>query len=419
MTTRERCGSCESTDLDIILDLGYSPLANAYPATEYEHDYAPNYPIQLLICNACRLVQLGEIVSDALLWRGEYGYYSGTSPALVEHFERYAADIIARHDRRRISSPFVVEVGSNDGTLIRYFRAAGYDVLGIDPAAGPAAVAEQAGIPMLVEGFSSAVASRVLHSHGEASLVIANNVAAHVADLDDFLAGLALLMSRNASLIMEVQYIADLLVGNGFDMIYHEHRFFYSLSSLSAALERHGLQVVDVEQVGTQNGSLRVTARAFGFAGGPLGISPQRQHNVSNAVYAERYLSRRDAYDGLQHRADRIGERLRGMLHDVRAAGATVAAYGAPAKATTLLHWTRTADYLSWVEDTTPAKIGKFMPGHTARIPIVAPGDRGKPDAYLLTSHNYLTFILAREREFIDRGGRFIVPLPVPLLIGG
>lgn len=419
MSMRETCGSCLSTDLDIILDLGHSPLANAYPATEYEHDYAPNYPLLLLICNACRLVQIGEVVADSLLWRGEYGYYSGTSPALVSHFQRYAADVIGRYDMRRDEVPFVVEVGSNDGTLLREFALEGWRALGIDPAAGPARMAAAAGLETIVDSFGSALAEAVASTYGEADLVIANNVAAHVADLDDFLAGLAKMMRRNGSLVMEVQYVADLLVGNGFDMVYHEHRFFYSLSSLAAALDRHELRVVDVEHVGTQGGSLRVTARSYMAVGNQLRSSAQRLHNVTNALYAERDLARRDAYDGLQARADRIGERLRAALREVRSAGATVAGYGAPAKATTLLHWTRTADYLSWVEDTTPAKIGRFMPGHTARIPIVAPGDREKPDAYLLMSHNYLTHILRREREFIDRGGRFIVPLPVPVVIGG
>ena len=332
---------------------------------------------------------------------------------------RSAADVTGRYDVRRDEAPFVIEVGSNDGTLLREFAIEGWRALGIDPAAGPARIAAAAGLETIVDGFGSALAASVVIDYGEADLVIANNVAAHVADLDDFLAGLASLMRRNGSLIMEVQYVADLLTGNGFDMIYHEHRFFYSLSSLAAALGRHDLAVVDVEHVGTQGGSLRVTARSRAAVGGKLRVSPQRQHNVSNALYAERDLGQRDAYGGLQARADRIGERLRAALREVRSSGATVAGYGAPAKATTLLHWTRTADYLSWVEDTTPAKVGRFMPGHSTRIPIVAPGDREKPDAYLLTSHNYLTHILRREREFIDRGGRFVVPLPVPVVIGG
>lgn len=405
MTTRSVCGSCGSADLILALDLGRSPLANEFPADPYET--LQTYPLQMLQCGACGLAQIGEVVPDELLWRGEYGYYSSTSPALRQHFAEYARHVLTLLPTQ--AHAFTVEVGCNDGLLLKHFADAGCRTIGVDPAKGPTAAAQAMGLDVRCEQFGAQYASRLSSAEGQAHLLIANNVAAHVADLPDFLTGLAIMLAPDGVLVMEVQYLPDLLVGNGFDMLYHEHRFFYSLRSLELALALRELRIVDIEFVETQGGSIRVYVQ---HANVPC-LNGHARKRVDDARHAEG-----DArLVGLQFRANRIAARLRGELSELRHEGLTIAGYGAPAKATTLLHWTRTADYLSWVEDTTPIKWGRYMPGHAVPLPIVAPMLRGRPDVYLLAAWNYAPYILANERQFIADGGRFVIPLPAPVTI--
>jgi SAM-dependent methyltransferase len=408
MTTRKTCGSCGSADLSIVLDLGRSPLANEFPADPTES--LPTYPLQMLQCGACGLAQIGEVVPDDLLWRGEYGYYSSASVALVRHFRAYAASILLRYPER--ARGLVVDVGCNDGTLLKHFADAGCRTIGVDPAKGPVAVAQRLGLDVRCEQFGASYANQLSAAEGWASLVLVNNVAAHVADLDNFLSGLAMMLAADGLLIMEVQYLPDLLVGNGFDMLYHEHRFFYSLSFALCGAGRTDLRIVDVDFVETQGGSIRVAVQHAEACRRDLLPRVACGCTHGGTLAGRRLL-------GLQFRANRIGDRLRSELHALRADGRTIAAYGAPAKATTLLHWTGTAEYISWAEDTTPAKHGRYLPGHLTPIEIRSPlaPIAPRPDAYLLTAWNYAPYILAKERDFIAAGGRFVIPLPAPITI--
>lgn len=416
--TRAECGSCGSSDLELILDLGTSPIANEFPTEPNNISPAALYPLRMVQCAACKLAQIGDVVPDELLWRGEYGYYSSTSVALVKHMKAYATDLgptrrqlVSKHD-------LVIEVGCNDGLLMRHLHQVEPDarIVGVDPAKGPAAVATGLGLDVRVAEFSRDFADQLIGEVGRADVVIANNVAAHVSDLDDFLSGLTALLSPRGTLVMEVQYLPDLLVGNGFDMLYHEHRFFYSLTSLSAALLRRGLVLVDVEFVETQGGSIRVFARRVDTDASSTAWSHGLKR-VADALWSESRLSDGGILTGLQFRADRIASRLRAEVRSLMQAGAVIAAYGAPAKATTLLHWTKVAPYLSWAEDTTPAKVGRFMPGTSIHIREDSFLRDGRPDAYLLTAWNYAPYILAKERNYIANGGRFVLPLPSPITL--
>lgn len=395
---REACGGCGSDRLEVVVDLGRTPLADRFPTTPDEHE--DTWPLQLAVCRSCWLAQLTEVVPDEALW-ADYGFYSGTSPSKVAEHKLLAEELLGRWPTQARRG--VVEVASNDGDLLRHFKAAGCPAVGIDPAKGPAAVARHLGLDIRVQPFGRQTAAALRDERGPAGLVIARNVAAHVADPHDFLAGLAELIHPDGIAVVEVQYLADLLGGLQFDHLYHEHRFFYSVGSLTELACQYGLQFVRVERTAQQGGSIRVT-----FAHTTTGAGAANMESLPN-------LRSMGTYTAFANRVDWWFNRLDDLLTaDLR--GQRLAGYGATAKSTTLLNFLDLGpDRLEYVEDLTPAKIGKFTPG--TKIPVVAPGTHEPPDAYLLLAWNYLGDVLRRERAFTDGGGRFLVPIPTPVLL--
>lgn len=380
------CRSCGSTDLRGFLDLGLSPLADAFPR---DGEAEKKYPLGLTVCADCWLVQNTETVPDDELWTPDYGFYTGASPSSIAYFADYAQwvkDHFAEETRR-----LTVEIASNDGTLLRHFDNA----LGVEPSANVAQVAIDAGLPTIIAPFGRAVAAGI----GEkAGVIIANNVVAHVADLDDFLGGVADLLDPTGVAIFEFQYVGDLISGNQFDHVYHEHRSFFGLRSFSAAIHRYGLSIRSYTHTPAQGGSLRVVV----------------QHGPDRSSWSsEDWLGRLFTYQSFGGRVKYLRERLLALVDGEIAQGRSVAGYAASAKSTTLLNYCGIGtDRLRSVVDLTPHKIGRVTPG--THIPIVREDD---VDTYLLLAWNYLPGILRREREFIDRGGKFIVPIPMPVIL--
>jgi hypothetical protein len=396
MTTRTTCSACTSPDLEVFLDLGQSPIADAYTTTP--HEDIPIYPLQVAVCGKCRLVQLLEVLDGELLFGTGYHFYSSASPPLSAYHATYAAQLLERHEGR--AQRGVVEIGCNDGDFLRHFAHLPH--LGVDPAAGPALVATDRCLNMAIEPFTLAAAQRIRSQRGPQGLVIANHVLAHAEDVADMLAGIAHLMDDDSIATVEVQYLPDLLVNNAFDLVYHEHRNFFSLTSLEAAANRHGLFALDAEQTDRQGGSLRVTL-------GQANLLPWRQVGVEQLRVSEWWLASFGAYEGMQGRAERIRTRLREMLGQLN----LVAVYGAPAKVTTLLNFCGlTSAELAWCVDSTPAKQGRYIPGTDIRI--VAPNDPflHKPDAYLLAAWNYAATIMAN-----NPGNRWLLAIPAPVLL--
>lgn len=380
---RDACLSCGSTNLEVILDLGETPLADVYPTTDL-------YPLRLAVCVACWQVQLLDVVPDELLYNDSYEFRSSTSPSLVTYHEQYAATL-----QRWLTPTFTVEVACNDGSLLQHLPGRR---LGVEPS-GAALDATARGLEVIQAGFNLELARSIRGSHGPADLVLANHVLPHVADTADFVQGIRELLDDDGIAVIEVQDFTALLLGNQFDHVYHQHRAFFTSATLVQLLVRHGLEVVDLQRTPAQGGSIRVVVR--------------RGERIPDAVVTIPGLDSIDAYQGMQTRADLLAVRLRELVAEERNAGRIVAGYAAAAKATTLLHWCGlTSRELPFVLDTTPGKIGKTMPG--TDIPIVA---EGHADTYLLFAHNYLSGILRRERAFLDRGGRFIVPVPAPVVI--
>jgi SAM-dependent methyltransferase len=388
---RTSCAACGGADLDQFLDLGASPIADAYTATADE--VSPTYPLQVAVCAKCRLVQLLEVVDGQTLFGTGYSFYSSASPPLSAYHERYARDVLARHGD--LAERGVVEVGCNDGDLLRHFDPD--QSIGIDPAVGPTAAARERGLTVETRPFTAAFAAELRGAFGAQGIVIANHVLAHVEDVADVLAGVHTLLAEDGLAFVEVQYLPDLLVNNAFDLVYHEHRNFFALSSLQQAAGRTGLHVVDARLTDRQGGSLRVT----------LARQAVRSAAADAILASEGWLDNFAAYEGMQGRAERIRARLWDLLAEQ--SGIT-AVYGAPAKATTLLNFCGlTAAELPWCVDTTPAKQGRFIPG--TGIPIVSPDHMGASQ-YMLAAWNYAAPIMRR-----NPGRGWILPFPAPVLL--
>lgn len=388
---RTRCSACGCEDLQQFLDVGMSPVADAYTATADE--VSPTYPLQVAVCGKCHLVQLLEVLSGAELFGTGYAFRSSASEPLRRYHEDYAAWLRERYGTQLGRG--VVEVGCNDGDLLQHFPGA----LGVDPSSAGREAADR-GLSVMVEPFGLATAQQIRGEFGPRGVVIANHVLAHVEDVSDTIAGIAHLIDDGIA-IVEVQYLPDLLVNNAFDLVYHEHRNFFSLSSLEQAAQRHGLYVIDAELTDRQGGSLRATLAKTGGA-------MWQGSAVSQIRAAETWLASFGAYEGMQGRAERIRTRLLDLLDGQP--GIT-AVYGAPAKATTLLNFCGlTSDALPWCVDTTPAKQGRHIPG--TGIPIYAPGAVMGAHTYLLAAHNYASSI---TRRHADR--QWIIPIPGPVLL--
>lgn len=401
---RTTCSGCGYDDLRQFLDLGLSPIADAY--TDTAEQVSEVYPLQLAVCTGCWLVQLLEVVDKDVLFGTGYSFYSSASAPLSRYHHAYARDIIDSIDERS----FVVEIGCNDGDMLRHFRNAHIECLGVDPSGGPVKVAkEQRHLDVWNVPFDESVGHAIKDDHRPVDVVVANHVLAHVEDVSSVLAGIAAMMAPDGVAYVEVQYLPDLLVNNAFDLVYHEHRNFFSLSSLEKAAQRHGLYVNDVKLTSRQGGSLRVK------------MSRQRKINqyVDNIRTAESWLTGFSAYDGFQGRAERIRTRLTDIVHSTINNGQAVAGYGAPAKATTLLNFCGLDNrFISFVIDSTTAKQGRFIPG--TGIPIVSPREANMAGikSMLLLAHNYAgTIINNNWQHAVYNGGSWIMPIPAPIVI--
>jgi len=402
------CAGCGNPGIRNVLDLGDSPLADEFPTVP--HSGQDRYPLGLQHCPKCTMIQLSYVVPDEILWQGDYGFYTGASAAAVDYFDRYARHTISAYGRTARTGAGVLEIACNDGTLLQHFATAGYKVFGVDPASGPVNAARRKGLDVLPMGFTNDIAASIVEDFGTFGLVIANNVIAHVADLDDFVGGIATVLHAEGSALVEFQYGPDLIAGNAYDHVYHEHRSFLTLTALAQILERRGLTAVHAEHTPQQRGSLRVTIEHQTPGSHP-------DHTVRHLRRAEDWLTDPYALAGMQATADRIRTLLVDMLQGFKLGGKKVAGYGASAKATTLLQWCGIdADLVQYVVDTTPSKHGRYMPG--TEIPIISPtADSRRPDVYLLFISNYIGHVMRNERAHAAAGGRWIVPVPFPVVV--
>lgn len=399
------CRLCGARVYFVFLDLGHMPLANSLVAEADFDKPEPAYPLKVLLCERCLLVQAPEFVRPKDIF-ADYVYFSSYSDAWVDHARRFAHEAIERLALGADSR--VIEVASNDGYLLRWFHEAGTPVLGIEPAANVARVAVDKGIPTLTRFFGLALADELALQGHQADLLVANNVLAHVPDLNDFVAGLARALKPSGALVIEVPHLLRLIQDVQFDTIYHEHYSYFSLLSARRALARHGLEVFDVERLPTHGGSLRIWAQHHC---GPRPVS-QAPEDVLALENAHR-LHEPQGYAGFSRRVGETAETLREFLMAARHAGKVVAGYGAPAKAATLLNAAGIGPgLLPFTVDRSPHKQGRYIPG--ARIPIRAPEaiDVTQPDFVLVLPWNLRDEIAGRLTHVRAWGGRLVVPVP-------
>jgi len=362
--------------------------------------------LHAVVCEACWLVQLPAFHRPADIFAPDYAYFSSFSSSWLEHARRYAGMAIERFDLGAGSS--VIEIASNDGYLLRYFRDAGVPVLGIEPARNVAEAAISSGIPTRTVFFGREVAADMAENGETADLVIGNNVLAHVPDLNDFVAGLARLLKPTGVLTMEFPHLLRLIEGNQFDTIYHEHFSYFSLVTARRVFARHGLRVFDVEELSTHGGSLRVF------------VCPEASGRQTAPAVAKLMASERDAgletagaYAAFDDNVRKVRRGLLRFLVDARDAGRTVVGYGAPAKGNTLLNACGVrGDLIDFTVDLSPHKQGLYLPG--SRIPVLAPEaiDRARPDDILVLPWNLRDEIAGQLAPTAKWGARLFVPIP-------
>lgn len=406
-----KCRHCAAPLTRKFLDLGFAPPSNAYLSERDLLRPERYYPLRLMVCERCWLVQTQDYASADELFSPEYAYFSSTSPGWLRHAKLYAAEMMERLSLSDRS--LVIEVASNDGYLLKNFLAAGIPCLGVEPTASTADAAERLGIRVRREFFGEAVARNIAAEEGLADLVVGNNVYAHVPDINDFTRGLRHVLKPGGTITLEFPHLLRLLEQGQFDTIYHEHFSYLSLGVVDKVFRAAGLRVFDVEQLSTHGGSLRV----FGCHEKD---DRQATGSVARLFDAERLFGLEDVavYERFQARADRIKNDLVSFLIEQKRTGKSVAAYGAAAKGNTLLNYGGVKpDLLAFVCDAAQAKQGKFLPG--SHIPILHPRELAlrRPDVVLIMPWNIAGEVVAQHGDFRDWGGRFAVAVPELRLI--
>jgi SAM-dependent methyltransferase len=402
-----KCRHC-ATELRVrFADLGTSPPSNAYLKREKLDQPEAYIPLRTLVCHQCWLVQTEDFASAESMFDPEYAYFSGFSSSWLEHSARYAAMTVERFSLDEGS--LVVEVAANDGYLLQYFKKAGVPCIGVEPTASTADAARAKGIDIVEDFFGIALAKQLVEERGEADLTAANNVLAHVPDINDFVGGFAALLKPSGVSTFEFPHLLRMVEKNQFDTIYHEHFSYLSLTAVKDVFARNGLSIFDVEELSTHGGSLRVFAQRSDTGARP---KEARVHAVLQAetlagIQEERF------YAAFQARAEKVKDDFIDFLIGAKRQGKSVCAYGAAAKGNTLMNFAGVrGDLIQFVVDRNPAKQGKFMPG--SRIPIVAEGRlrETKPDYIVVLPWNLIDEVKDQLQYATEWGGKFVTAVP-------
>jgi len=402
---------CDELTLVKVMELTPTPPGNALRKQEELALPEVTYPLDLCFCTRCHHVQLGHVVDPRILYQNDYLYVSGTSSHFVKHLEAYAADMVARFGLT--PGMLVSDIGSNDGTCLRFFKEQGLTVLGVDPATQIAEAATKAGIETVSAFFSVALAQELRAKHGPAAFITSHNALAHIDHLDDVVRGVAHWLDADGVFVLEVGYFVDVFSNLFFDTIYHEHLDYHTVAPFQRLFARCGMEMLAVQRVAPQGGSIRVMAQKAGGRHSPDG-------SAAALVANERALGldRPETISAFGDRIAALGERLRAILGALKAEGKSIGAYGAPTKAVTLLsHFGIGVDLIDFVVEDNPMKHGKYLP--VSHIPVVPTAElyARQPDYALILAWNFAAPIMAAHRRYEELGGRFIVPMPEPRIV--
>lgn len=399
------CRVCKRNDFSKVLTFGPTPLANAFLEKEQIDKEEYFYPLDVYFCNNCKFLTLGHVVSPVLLFK-DYVYVSSTSQVFINHFKMFARDVYSLFNLTQ--SSLVIDIGSNDGILLKPFKKLGTKVLGIEPASKIAKVARTVGVETIDKFFSVPLAKQIVGRYGKAKIATATNVFAHIDDLDEVIKGLDILLEDDGVFIMEVPYLVDFLEKRYFDLVYHEHLSYWSVKSLIALFRRFDMQVFDAKKVLVHGGTIRVFVKK---RTGRYRI----EKNIEKFLKLETKwkLSKKQTYVDF---ADKVLEnkvKLLALLRKLKSQNKKIAGYGAPAKGNTLLNYFGIGpEFLEYIVDDSPWKQGLYTPGK--RI-LVAPGQylyKNKPDYLLILAWNFADSIIKMHTKFKELGGKFIIPVP-------
>jgi len=407
---RTTCRACGGTALRPFLELGPQPLANAFPRDATEFANEKRYPLDVLFCDSCSLVQLVDVIDPDVLFR-DYVYVTGTSATMAEHNRRYARAVVELAPLR--PHDLVVEVASNDGSLLRCFQPYGVRTLGVEPASNIALMARAGGVETLDEFFDLDRARTLRQTRGGAKAVIGNNVLAHVDDTRGFLAGFHELLTTDGLVVIEVPYLGELVDRLEYDTIYHEHLCYFSVTTLMKLCDAVDLSIRRIDHVPVHGGSLRMYAgRAATFGEHAAAVSAEAE------AEAVRGLTSFDTFARMAAAVSANRDAVRALLQRLKQEGCSVAGYGAPAKGNTLLNYCGiTTAELPFTVDRNPMKVGRFTPGtHIPVLPVETLLAK-QPDYVLILAWNFADEIMKQEAAYRSRGGRFILPIPEPSIV--
>ena len=404
------CRVCKKNNFKKVFDFGPTPLANAFLKKEQLNNTELYFPLEVYFCNNCSFLTLGHVVNPQILFQN-YVYASSTSPVFVKHFEDLAHTSYSRFKLNRES--LIVDIGSNDGILLKPFKKLGSKVLGIEPADLLATMARRDGISTITSFFSLNLAKRIVGKEGKAKIVAATNVFAHIDDLDEVVRGVKELLTDDGIFLLEVYYLVDLLKKGYFDLIYHEHLYYWTVNSFIRFFNRHGLEIFDVQKIPTHGGSIRIFVQNKKAS---YEVNPR----VSKFIKLEKKEKLFDVntYNEFAKNVQENKISLLALLAKIKRGGKTIAGYGAPAKGNTLLNFfgigRETIDFLI---DDSPLKQGLFTPG--MHIPVLPPNVlyQRKPDYLLILAWNFAPSIMKMHKRYKENGGKFIIPVPRPVIV--
>ncbi len=409
-TKRTTCRLCESRDLELVVPIKATPVADAYMPREAIPGEDPVFALDLYQCRNCGHAQILDVVDPAHLFR-DYIYSTSISLGLVEHFRRYAAEMVSRFGFR--AGALAVDIGSNDGTLLRFLKEAGLNVCGIDPARQIAEKATASGIPTLPEFLTLPIAEQLVMTYGQADLVTANNVFAHSDNLGEMADCVAKLLAPNGVFIFEVSYLLDIVDAYLFDTVYHEHLCYHSVQPLAHFFDRHGLELFDVQRITNKGGSIR------GFVqkkGGGKTVSTECSRLL--ALEAERKLNEPSTLRAYAARIEQKKRDVTELLRGLKNSGKKIAGFGASATVTTLLYNFELAPWIEFLVDDNVSRHGLFSPGH--HLPVLSPSQlyQQNIDVVLILAWQYATPIMKKHQAFLEKGGVFVLPLIEPRIVG-